>query len=233
MFGDADSDVCRDIVLEAVAFKWKIEITVYTLNLPAATIIHNSEHPPDVKLSVLLHERVLYPVVLKQTNAIVIHTEDGKAILAGETRTGEPRAVFDTIIDIMYPFVFLACQAQLFNLLPPVVKSEDVTHLIIPIPVRKDANIGRVKDMMGSLMACEGSLLSRTSSNSTMIEGSWSMIMQVEAIVEAREPFTSESNHVVLGQGRRGAVLLELMVGKDITVVGLEKESESESHRSA
>ena len=232
LFHDHETEQTRTVTLRAIAILWEVRIIVHTFREPAQYFGTEGQ----AILTVFLHNGVLYPTSPSLEDVCEpVKTAEGLTlgVLTGRRSSSAHQAAFDTIIPLIYPFV-----VSIFSVDPDhtqicAIRRADPKLELGKLPIIKSSTYWTARRIMQSLCNQESSLLARSSPKSTAIECSYAMIFHLVQVVERFFPFTHESTHLILGCGRRGALLLHTMVDKDMTVVGLEisKEAVVESHQ--
>ena len=219
----------RQIVTSTLAWLWGVTINVHNLDGLGLWAIdeYKPGEPRGLPVDVVLEDNVLYPTCTTQTigdGEVLIKEDNGKCLVA--TKAFQLRgyhAEFDTAFAWVYPFVVTLAESGKFGMLPQPPRAQNVSGGK-PIPVKLDSTYKlTTKSMRIAGMEGESSKLRRSADKSTVIECSYSMMHSVISIVETYWPFTSESIHIILGQGRRGALLIELLTNKDISIIALER----------
>ena len=226
LFHDHETEETRRVILSAIAKLWEVRIIVYKFR----ELAENHGTTEKGRLSLFFHNGVLYPTSLSTLDMCeTVKTAEGLilGVLPTRGRSQAHRAVFDTIIPLIYPLV-----TSMFDVDPDHEKICSIQKTSPrpnneKLPRGKNSTYWFGRNLMQSVCNAESSKLARNSPNSTVIECSFAMIRHVVQCVERFFPFTHESAHVILGCGRRGPLLLHSMVDKDITVVGLEISAEA------
>ena len=226
LFNDHETEQTRRIILTAIAILWEVRIIVYKFREQAEIYGTTANR----RLSLFFHNGVLYPTSRSTTDPCdTVKTAEGLllGVLPTRRRSQAHRAVFDTIIPLVYPLV-----VSMFDVAPNhdticAIQRAPLKQKPVKLPRGKSSTYWFGRNLVQSVCAEEASLLARSSPNSTVIECSYSMIRHVVQCVERFVPFTHESAHLILGCGRRGPLLLHSMVDKDITVVGLDISAEA------
>ena len=221
LFRDYEADQTRRVVLTAIAIMWEMRIVVYKLR-DECEVYGTTDK---ARLSVFFHDGVLYPTSMSTSDScknVQLTSGVTLGLLKARRSSSAHRAAFDTIIPLIYPLV-----VSMFDVDPDhehicSIRKVSSTVKTGALPQKRNSTYWFGRKIMESLCKKEDSLLARESSISTVVECSYAMIFHVVQVVERWAPFTHESNHLILGCGRRGALLLHLMVDKDMTVVGLD-----------
>jgi len=138
-------------------------------------------------------------------------------------------AEFDTIIHLIAPFIsmiFANGTPANVECLPPSLRNTDAItdYVSTKVPIKKGSAYWCTRrDMKAAGVNSCASLLLRSAQKDTVIECSYAMIFAVVQCVEMFFPFTSDSKHIILGSGRRGGMLIQSIVDKDITLVAVER----------
>jgi hypothetical protein len=227
LFKNAHTEQARRIMLTAIAIMWQVRITVHQFRGDPEIFAAN-----DFKgnFALFLHNGVLFPTAGQDEQAVEnITTSSGLRLGLLPARRGAARqaaAVFDTIIPIVFPLTVMvaAHDPGNENLLSfgQIELPQNKLPTLPPLPTNKNTTYWLARHLVAALCNAEASLLMRNSPNSTVIECSYAMIWQVVQTIERFMPFTDQSTHLILGCGRRGALLNYLMIDKDITLVGLD-----------
>ena len=226
LFKNSQTEQTRRVILTAIAIMWQVRITV-----------HKFQGDPEIfgtndctgNFALFLHGGVLFPTsgAVEQGMAIIT-TSSGLRLGLLATRGSSARhlAVFDTIIPIVCPLTYMlaAHDPGNVNLLAfdQLVLDKNKLPTLPSLPTNKHTTYWHARNLVAGLCNGEASLLMRSSPKSTGIECSYAMIWQVVQTIERFVPFTDQSTHLILGCGRRGALLNYLMIDKDITLVGLD-----------
>ena len=221
LFREHETEQTRRVILTAIAKLWEVRIIVYKL-LEQADCYGTTE---EGRLSLFFHNGVLYPTSLSAEDMCeTVKTAEGLVlgVRPARCRSQAHRAVFDTIIPLIYPLVH-----SMFDVAPDheaicSIQRAPSKQQTRALPRLRSSTYWFGRNIVQSVCNEESSKLARSSPVGTVIECSYSMIRHVVQCVERFIPFTHESAHLILGCGRRGPLLLHSMVDKDITVVGLD-----------
>ena len=220
---------CRRIVLHVLACMWKARIMVHDLH----GVEDAEEYGPDgestITFVVALHESVVYPTssVIRPTLWFCGLPDDVEVMPTYQQPGGG--AEFDTIIHLIAPFIsmiFTNGTPAHVECLPPSLRNTDAItdYVSTKVPIKKGSAYWCTRrDMKAAGVNSGASLLLRSAQKDTVIECSYAMIFAVVQCVEMFFPFTSDSKHIILGSGRRGGMLIQSIVDKDITVVAVER----------
>ena len=227
LFENAHTEHARRIMLTAIAIMWQVRITVHQFQGDPEIFAAN-----DFKgsFALFLHNGVLFPTAGPDEQAVEnITTSSGLRLGLLPARRGAARqeaAVFDTIIPIVFPLTVMVAARDPGNenllAFGQIELPQNKVPTLPPLPKNKNTTYWSARHILGTLCNAEASLLMRNSPKSTSIESSYAMIWQVVQTIERFMPFTDQSTHLILGCGRRGALLDYLMIDKDITLVGLD-----------
>ena len=236
LFKNSQTEQTRRVILTAIAIMWQVRITVHKFQGDPEIFFGTNDSTG--KFTLFLHGGVLFPTsgAVEQATAIVTTSSGlrlGLLATRGSTRGSSARgssarhvAVFDTIIPIVCPLTCMlaAHDPGNVNLLAfdRLMLDKNKLPTLPSLPTNRHTTYWHARNLVAGLCNGEASLLMRSSPKSTGIECSYSMIWQVVQTIERFVPFTDQSTHLILGCGRRGALLDYLMIGKDITLVGLD-----------
>ena len=226
LFNEHETEQTRRIILTAIAILWEVRIIVHKFREQAESYGTTATG----NLSLFFHNGVLYPTSLSTTDPCdTVKTAEGLllGVLPTRRRSQAHRAVFDTIIPLVYPLVVSMYDAEPNHDTMCAIQRAPSKQTTVKLPRGRTSTYWFGRNLVQSVCGEESSLLARSSPNSTAIECSYAMIRHVVQCVERFVPFTHESAHLILGCGRRGPLLLHSMVDKDITVVGLDISAEA------
>jgi hypothetical protein len=223
------SSAC-DIVMGVMSQLWNVTIHVYKLQR-GDTIIYNRSIQPsggtaEVVIDVLQAGGKWFSM-MKTTSVkgMKVMSTTGvtfivlNSIMAPAIEDDVGPEAWATTIDIVYNLVNLALlrNPEFKSHLPPMKVPRDLNLLKEPLP---GPNCHAIYSLTKEIITIlDGSQVKKLLGFTSQFEGSCSLMYSLLCVTQKFAPFTSTSIHVAFDQGRTGAIMVDLMTRKDITVI--------------